>query len=134
MSARVVLTAAAAAAVAVAVVHLLFGALGADYVVEPPGQPRSEVSFVLAAVIAFVAVAAGGVLAVLLARYAPRRAVPVFLALVVLALLVTAPNPVVAADQTLTVVALEVEHLVAAGVALLLLLPPLRAAAARAAG
>ena len=65
-------------------------------------------------------------MAALLARRARRPARP-FVVLVALVLIAFAANPVIAADQTLTVIALELEHLVAAAIALVCLLPPLRA-------
>lgn len=68
----------------------------------------------------------GGAVAAVLARTAkrPSRA---FVVVTVAVLALTAANPVVAADSALTIVALELEHLVVAAVALLVLLPPLRA-------
>lgn len=123
---RATALAAVAAGLGVLVVHLLFGALGADYVVAPPGQAEMTVTAGSAALLAAVATAVGGGVAALLARRTARPA-RWFTVLVVVVLLVMAPNPVLAADQALTVVALELEHLVAAGAALGLLLPALRA-------
>lgn len=123
---RPVALAVVGAAVAAAVVHLLFDAAGADFVVAPWGQQPSTVTVVMTAVSAAVATALGGAVAAVLARTAkrPSRA---FVVVTVAVLALTAANPVVAADSALTVVALELEHLVVAAVALLVLLPPLRA-------
>ena len=123
--AKAVPLAALAAAVGVALTHVLFGLLGADYVVQPPGQPESTVSALQAALIAGAMTLLGGGVAALLARFVSRPA-RVFVVLVVVVLVLFAANPVLAADQVLTVVALEVEHLVAAAAALAVLLPVLR--------
>lgn len=127
---RASLVAVVGAAVAVAVVHVAFDLAGADFVVAPPGQAETTVTAVLAALVAAAVTAVGCGVAALLARRAarPDRA---FLVAVVVVLVVMGVNPVLAADQLLTVVALEVEHLAAAAVALAALLPPLRAARRR---
>lgn len=113
-----------AAAVA-AVVHLLFDAAGADFVVAPGGQETTTVSVGVAAGVAALVTALGGALAALLAR-TTRRPSRLFLVAAAVVVALMAVNPVLAADQALTVVALEVEHLAVAAVALALLLPPLR--------
>ena len=118
--------AAVAAAIGVALTHLVFGALGADFVVEPPGQAESEVAVAQAALVAFGVTLLGGGVAALLARSTERPA-RWFVVAVVVVLVLFAANPVLSAEQVLTVVALEVEHLVAAAAALALLLPGLRA-------
>lgn len=123
---RAVVLAVVGAAVAAAVVHLLFDAAGADFVVAPGDGEPSTVSAGLAAGIAAVVTALGGALAAVLARTTGRPSRWFLLAAAAVVAL-TAINPVLAADQALTVVALEVEHLAVAAVALLLLLPPLRA-------
>ena len=64
-------------------------------------------------------------MAALLARFTARPA-RWFVVAVVVVLVLFALNPLLSADQVLTVVALEVEHLVAAAAALALLLPVLR--------
>jgi hypothetical protein len=115
-----------AAAVAAAAVHLLFQAAGANFVVAPGGAEPSTVTAPLAAAAAAIATAVGAAVAAVLARFA-RRPSRAFLILTAAVLIVTAANPVLAADQALTVVALELEHLAVAAVALFLLLPPLRA-------
>ena len=115
-----------AAALAAAAVHLLFVAAGADFVVAPGGAEPSTVTAPMAAGFAALATAVGGAAAAGLARFT-RRPARAFLILTAVVLVLTAANPVLAADQTLTVVALELEHLAVATVALWLLLPPLRA-------
>ena len=114
------------AAAAAALVHLLFDAAGADFVVAPPGQEPSTVSAVMAAGTAALVTLLGGGVAVLLSRLT-RRPARAFLVLAGVVFALMAVNPLLAADQALTVVALEVEHLAVAAVALALLLPPLRA-------
>jgi hypothetical protein len=122
---RPTLVAAAVAALGVAAVHLLFDALGADFVVAPGGQPETVVSAGQAAAPMPAAALAGGVLAALLARVTARPA-RWFTGVVAGAVVLMAANPLLAADQALTVVALELEHLVVAGAALALLRPALR--------
>lgn len=117
--------AAVAAAAAVAVVHLLAAAVGAGFTVAPGGGTSTVVGAPQAAAVAAGGALAGGVLAALLARWTARPA-RWFVLAVGLAVLVMAPNPVLAADEAATVVALELEHLVVAAVALAVLLPPLR--------
>lgn len=111
-----------AAAGAALVVHGVFEAAGADYLVEPPGQAQSRVGAGLAAVVAGLAAAVGVGLTALIERRSarPRRLVVV---LVVVGLLLFAANPLLAADQPLTVVALEVMHLAVAGAFLAVVLP-----------
>ena len=116
--------AALAAGALVALTHLVFDLLGADFRVQPPGQPQSTVSLLQAALIGLVVTGIGGGVAALVARRT-RAPVRTFLLLVVLGLVLFAVNPVLAADQARTVVALEVEHLAAAAGALLVL-PALR--------
>lgn len=123
---RPIVLAVGGAAVAAAVAHLLFDATGADFVVAPGGQEPTTVSAVMAAGGAAVGAALGGALAAVLARTTTRPS-RLFLIAVVIVVALMAINPVLAADQALTIVALEVEHLVVAAVALALLLPPLRA-------
>ncbi len=123
-------TAVVAAAVLTALTHLLFAALGADFRVTPPGQAPTVVPAAQAALVAALATAVGVGLAALLVRFVPRRAVVVLLVVCAVVLVAFAANPVVAADQVLTVVALEVEHLVVAGVYLALVLPAVRRAVA----
>lgn len=121
-----VLLAVVGAALAAAAVHLLFDAAGADFVVAPAGQPESTVTAAMAAGIAAVVTALGGAVAALLPRLT-RRPSRVFLVLAAVVFAVMAVNPLLAADQLLTVVALELEHVAVAVVALAALLPPLRA-------
>lgn len=123
---RAALLAVVGAALAAAAVHLLFDAAGADFVVAPPGQPESTVTAAMAASIAAVVTAIGCGVAALLPRWTQRPS-RVFLVLAAIVLVVTAINPVLAADQVLTIIALELEHLAVAAVALAALLPPLRA-------
>lgn len=122
---RAVLLAAALGTVGVALTHLLFDLAGADFRVQPPGQPATTVGVGQAAGVTFGVTVVGGLVAALLTRRAARPD-RWFTGTVVLALVVFAANPVLAADQLLTVVALEVEHLVAAAAALAVLLPVLR--------
>lgn len=114
------------AAVAAAIVHLLFDAVGADFVVAPPGQPESTVTAGLAATIAAVVTAVGAAVAALLPRLT-RRPSRLFLVLAAVVFALMFVNPLMAADQALTVVALELEHVAVAAVALFFLFPPLRA-------
>lgn len=122
----VLLRAVLAAVVAAVLTHLLFTAAGADFVVEPTGQDRRRIGPFQVALATLLLTALGGGAAELLARRS-RRPARAFLALVAVVLVLMAVNPLVAAEQPLTVVALEVEHLVAAAAALVFLLPPLRA-------
>jgi Family of unknown function (DUF6069) len=119
---RTGLVAVVAAAAAAAVVHVLFDLLGADFAVEPPGQPRTRVGLAQAAGVAALTAAVGAALTVVLARRSarPRRWV---LVLVAVGVLLFAANPVLSADQALTVVALEVMHLAVAGAFLAVVLP-----------
>lgn len=114
-----------AAALAAAVVHLLFDVGGADFLVEPPGQPQVRVGAAQAAGVAALAAAVGAALAAVFARRSarPERLV---LGLVAVGVLLFAVNPVLAAEQTRTVVALEVMHLAVAGAFLAVVLPALR--------
>jgi hypothetical protein len=123
---RAILFAVVGAALAAAAVHLLFDALGADFVVQPPGQEENTVSVGLAAGVAALVTALGGAVAALLPRLT-RRPSRVFLVLAVVVFALMFLNPLMAADQALTVVALELEHLAVLAVALVFLLPPLRA-------
>jgi len=123
------LVAVAAAGLAAAVVHVVFDAAGADFVVQPPGQPRAAIGVAQSAGVAALACAVGVVLTALAVRRS-RRPERVVLGLAVLGVLLFALNPVLAADQTLTVVALEVMHLAVAGVFLAVLLPVVRRARA----
>lgn len=113
-----------AAAAAAAVVHVGFDLGGADYLVEPPGQAQSRVSIGMSAGVAALAAAVGAAVTAVAARRSsrPQRLVVV---LVVVGLVLFAANPVVAADQPLTVVALEVMHLAVAGAFLAVVLPAL---------
>jgi drug/metabolite transporter (DMT)-like permease len=122
---RTGLLAVAAAALAAVLVHVLFDLAGADFVVEPPGQPRARVGAAQAAGVAALTAAVGAALTALFAR---RSARPTRLVLVLVAVGVVlfAANPVLAADQALTVVALEVMHLAVAGAFLAVVLPALR--------
>ena len=119
---RTGLLAVVAAAVAAAVVHVLFDLLGADFAVEPPGQARTRVGAAQAAGVAALTAAVGAVLTAVIARRSarPQRLV---LVLVAVGVLLFAANPVLAADQALTVVALEVMHLAVAGAFLAVVLP-----------
>ena len=123
---RVTALAVPAAASAAAVVHLAFAAAGADFVVAPGGAEPSTVTAPIAAGAAALATAVGGAAAGGLARFT-RRPSRAFLILTAVVLVLTAINPVLAAAQTLTIIALEVEHLTVAAVALSLVLPALRA-------
>ena len=120
------LRAVALAALAAALVHVLFDVAGADFVVEPPGQSSTRVGLLQAMGVAALATAVG-VLVTLVAARRTRRPERVALALAVLGLLLFAPNPVLAADSTLTVVALEAMHVAVAAAFLGALLPALRA-------
>lgn len=124
---RAALIAVVSAALSVLVVHLLFDALGADFRVQPPGQSLNTVAPLQAAAIAAVVTALGCGVAWLLLRRArwPDRA---FLVVVAVVLAVFAINPFLAADQGLTVIALQAEHFAAAIPAVLALLPVLRGA------
>lgn len=114
------------AAVAAAAVHLVFDAFGADFVVAPSGQAPTTVSAVMAAGIAAVVTTIGGLLALVLSRFT-RRPSRWFLAAAAGVFAVMFVSPIAAADQLLTVVALELEHVAVAAAALSFLLPPLRA-------
>jgi hypothetical protein len=120
----------AAAAVAAALVHVVFDVAGADYLVEPPGQAQTRVTAVQAAGVAALTAAVGALATGLIARRSarPQRLV---LVLVAVGVLLFAANPVLAADQTLTVVALEVMHLAVAGAFLAVVLPALARGRAR---
>ena len=113
-----------AAALAAVVVHVVFDLAGADFVVEPPGRPRARVGAVQSGAVAALATAVGAALTALAVRRSarPERLV---VGLVVVGLVLFAANPVLAADQTLTVVALEVMHLAVAGAFLAVVLPAL---------
>ena len=119
---RTGLLAVVAAAVAAAVVHVLFYLLGADFAVEPPGQARERVGAAQAAGVAALTAAVGAVLTAVIARRSarPQRLV---LVLVAVGVLLFAANPFLAADQALTIVALEVMHLAVAGAFLAVVLP-----------
>ena len=121
---RTGLLAVAAAALAAVVVHVLFDLVGADFLVEPPGQPRARVGAVQAAGVAALTAAVGAALTALFARRSARPARLVLL-LVAVGLLLFAVTPVLAAEQGLTVVALEVMHLAVAGAFLAVVLPAL---------
>lgn len=122
---RTAVQATVAAAGAAAVVHGLFDLAGADFLVEPPGQAQLRVGAAQAAVVAALAAAVGSLLTALFVRRSarPRRLV---LALVAVGVLLFSINPVLAADQGLTVAALEVMHLAVAGAFLAVVLPALR--------
>ena len=111
-----------AAAVAAAPTHVVFGAAGADYVVEPPGQARTTVGLAQAAASAAFAAAIGVAVTALAARrvHRPGRVV---VGLALLGLVLFAVNPFLAAEQGLTVVALEVMHVAVAGAFVAVLLP-----------
>lgn len=111
-----------AAAVAAAVTHLVFAAAGADHVVEPPGQARTTVGLAQAAGIAAFAALLGVAVTALAARRS-RRPERTVVGLALLGLLLFAANPFLAADQGLTVVALEVMHVAVAGAFVAVLLP-----------
>lgn len=124
---RPVLLAVLAAAVAAAVTHVVFDALGADFVVEPPGQARTTVSLLQSAGMAALAALVGGGVTALVARRS-RRPERVVVGLAVVGVLLFAANPFLAAEQGLTILALEVMHLAVAGAFLAVLLPALRRA------
>ena len=121
---RTGVTAVVAAAAAAAVVHVLFDLSGADFAVGPPGQARTRVGVAQAAGVAALAAAVGAALTAVIARRSarPQRWV---LVLVAVGVLLFAANPVLAADQALTVVVLEVVHLAVAGAFLAVVLPSL---------
>lgn len=119
------LGAVAAAALAAAAVHVVFDLAGADFVVEPPAQARSVVGLAQAVGMA-VLTSALGVAVTALAVRRTRRPERVVLGLCVLGLVLFAANPFLAADQVLTVVALEVMHVAVAGAFLAVLLPVVR--------
>jgi hypothetical protein len=123
-TARTAIRAIAAAAGVAAVVHGLFELAGADFLVEPPGQAQTRVSAATAAGVAGLAAGLGvGAVALLAPGSArPRRLV---LSLVAAGVLLLAVTPVLAAEQVLTVVALEVMHLAVAGAFLVIVLPAL---------
>lgn len=123
---RAIAFAVVGAALAAAAVHLLFDAAGADFVVAPPGQAENTISVGMAAGVAALVTAIGGGVAALLPRLT-RRPSRVFLVLAAVVFALMLVNPLLAADQALTVVALELEHVAVAAVALFFLLPPLRA-------
>jgi hypothetical protein len=119
------LLAVGAAGLAAAVVHVVFDLAGADFVVEPPGQARAAIGLPQAVGVAVLTSAVGlAVLALVVRR--TRRPARLLVGLTVLGLLLFAANPVLAADQALTVVALEVMHLAVAGAFLAVLLPVVR--------
>ncbi|MGW7693539.1 DUF6069 family protein [Streptomyces asiaticus] len=119
--ARLVIPAALAAAVAVLVGYLIFDAAGADFDVTMSGT-ESTVTAVQACLAAFLVSLVGGTVALLIAR---RTAQPTrtFAAIVTVAVVLLLVGPLVGADQALTVVALEVLHLLAAAAVLLVVLP-----------
>ena len=121
---RPAVTAVVASAVGVALVHLGFDAAGADFRVAPGGQDPQTVGAGQAAAIGALGALVGGLLAAATARFTARPS-RWLTALVVLGLVVMAANPVLAADQALTVVALEVMHLAVAGAFLAVVLPAL---------
>lgn len=123
--ARPALLSVVAAAVAAGVVHVLFDAVGADFVVQPPGQSRTTVALGQAVEVAALCALVGAGIAAVPARRSPRPD-RVVVALAVLGLLLFAVNPLLAAEQGLTIVALEVMHLAVAGAWLAVLLPALR--------
>ena len=122
---RTAVRATVAAAGAAVVVHGGFELAGADFLVEPPGQAQARVGAAQAAGVAAMAAVVGAVLTALLVRRSarPERLV---LALVAVGVLLLAVTPVLAAEQALTVVALEVMHLAVAGAFLAVVLPALR--------
>jgi len=122
------LGAVAAAALAAAVVHVVFDLAGADFVVEPPGQSQTVVGPARAVGMA-VLTSALGVAGTAVAVRRTRRPERVVLGLAVLGLVLFAANPFLAADQALTIVALEVMHLAVAGAFLAVLLPVVRRSA-----
>ena len=113
-----------AAAVAAAVVHVVFDLAGADFLVEPPGQARARVGALQSAGVAALTAAVGAALTGLVVRRSARPA-RLVLVLVAVGVLLFAANPVLAADQARTVVALEVMHLAVAGAFLAAVLPAL---------
>ena len=119
------LLAVAAAGLAAAVVHVVFDAAGADFLVQPPGQARAAIGVAQAVGVAALTSALGVAVAVLAVRRV-RRPERLLVGLAVLGLLLFAANPFLAADQGLTVVALEVMHLAVAGAFLAVLLPAVR--------
>jgi hypothetical protein len=121
---RTAVRATVAAAGAAAVVHGLFDLAGADFLVQPPGQAQLRVGAAQAAIVAALTAVVGSVLTALLVRRSarPRRLV---LVLVAVGVLLFAVNPVLAAGQGLTVVALEVMHLAVAAAFLAVVLPAL---------
>ena len=122
---RTAVRATVAAAGAAVVVHGLFDLAGADFLVEPPGQAQTRVGAAQAAFVAALAAALGCALIALLARRSARPE-RLALALVAVGVLLFAVNPVLAAEQGLTVAALEVMHLAVAAAFLAVVLPALR--------
>lgn len=125
--ARLVIPAAFAAAVAVLVAYLIFDAAGADFEVTMSGD-ESTVTAVQAGLAAFLVSLVGSTVVLLVAQRTARPA-RTFATIVVVAVVVLLVGPLVGADQALTVVALEVLHLVAAAAVLLVVLPRLGATA-----
>ncbi|MDP9615601.1 DUF6069 family protein [Streptomyces demainii] len=125
--ARLVIPAALAAAVAVLVAYLIFDAAGADFEVTMSGD-ESTVTAVQAGLAAFLVSLVGSTVVLLIAQRTARPA-RTFATIVVAAVVVLLVGPLVGADQALTVVALEVLHLVAAAAVLLVILPRLGATA-----
>lgn len=113
-----------AAALAAVVVHVVFDLLGADFLVEPPGQSQVRVGAAQSGGVAALAAAVGAALAALFARRSARPG-RLVLVLAAVGVLLLAVNPVLAADQVLTVVGLEVMHLAVAGAFLAVVLPAL---------
>lgn len=114
-----------------AVTHLLFRAAGADMLVTAPGTTApAEVPAVQAAVAAVTATVVGTVIAALLVRLVPRRAVVLLLVVAAAVFVAEGLFATTVAEQALTTVALEVEHVVVAGTFLALVLPVVRCAAA----
>ncbi len=119
------LLAVVAAGVAAGLVHVVFDLAGADFLVEPPGQERAAIGLPQAVGVAVLVSGIGlAVLAVAVRR--TRRPARLLVGLAVLGLLLFAANPLLAAEQGLTVVALEVMHLAVAGAFVAVLLPVVR--------
>lgn len=111
--------------------HLLFSAAGADMLVTAPGTDAAAVvPAVQAAVAALVATVVGVGVAALLLRLVPRRAVVVLLVVAAVVLVGEGLFAATVAEQGLTTLALEVEHVVVAATFLALVMPVVRRLAA----
>ena len=121
---RTIIPAAIAAAVTAVITYLIFDAAGADYLVTMMGDDIT-VSAGRSAFMGALMTLIGGTIAFFVARRTGNPA-RTFTAFVIVGLLVMLPGPITSADETLTIVALEVMHLVVAAAVLAIVVPQLR--------